>query len=63
MNSYIDAQCRFMLTSVDTFVTACELAAKKDDGKISREEERILHAIRKASEKYKSKISKIIREP
>ena len=52
-----------MLTSVDTFVTACELAAKKDDGKISREEERILHAIRKASEKYKSKISKIIGEP
>ena len=59
MNSYINAQCRLMLASIDTFVTACEMAARKDDGKISKEEEKILNSIRKASEKYKSQISKI----
>lgn len=59
MNSYIDAQCKNMLFTVDTFVQACQLAAMKDDGQVSKEEQKALKRIILAAEKFKSKIRKI----
>ena len=40
MNSYIKAQILNITTMTKTFEQACEMAAMKDDGKISREEEK-----------------------
>ncbi len=51
MNSYIKAQILNITTMTKTFEQACEMAAMKDDGKISREEEKQLKKIKAASQK------------
>lgn len=48
-----------MITMVETFEQACKLAALKDDGTISREEEKALRKISKTAEKFKAELSKI----
>ena len=40
MNTYIHAQILNMPAMVQTFERACEMAAMKDDSKISRDEEK-----------------------
>ena len=42
MNTYIHAQILNMQAMVQTFERSCEMAAMKDDGKISRDEEKQL---------------------
>lgn len=59
MNTFIQAQCRNMIMMVKTFEHACQMAAHKDDGKISREEEKTLKAITAAAEKFKKELTKI----
>ena len=59
MNTFIQAQCRNMILMVQTFEQACNMAAQKDDGKISREEEKTLKAITAAAEKFKKELKKI----
>lgn len=59
MNQYITAQCKNMITMVETFEQACKLAALKDDGTISREKEKALRKISKTAEKFKAELSKI----
>ncbi len=61
MNSYIDAQCRNMIAMVSTFEQACTMAAMKDNGKISTEEEKSLKKIRASAKKFKEELSKITR--
>lgn len=62
MNSYIDAQCRHMVAMTDTFTNACLLAARKDDGVISKEEERTLKMINVATEQFKKSLNKIMQK-
>lgn len=52
MNSYIHAQILNMIAMVRVFEQACQSAATKDDGKISREEEKQLKKIKTASQKF-----------
>lgn len=59
MNYYIDAQCKNMIAMVKTFEAACEIAAKTDDGKISKEEMKQLKKIQAAADKFKKELSKI----
>ena len=59
VNSYIDAQCKNMVLTVDTFVQACQLAAVKDDGQVSKEEQKALKRIMTAAEKFKAEIRKL----
>jgi hypothetical protein len=59
MNSYIDAQIKNISAMINVFVQSCEMGATKDDGKISREEEKTLAKIKKASEKFKTEINKL----
>lgn len=59
MNTFIQAQCRNMIMMVKTFEQACQMAAQKDDGKISREEEKALKSITAAAEKFKKELTKI----
>lgn len=49
MNVFLQIQCRNMIASVDIFMKACELAAKKDDGVISIDEQKTLNEIRQAA--------------
>lgn len=59
MNSYISAQILNMVTITKTFEQACELAAVKDDGQLSREEEKQLKKIRAASQKFRKELESI----
>ena len=59
MNTYIVMQCRNMIAMINTFEQSCKLAAQKDDGTISKEEEKTLKKIHAAAEKFKAELSKI----
>lgn len=59
MNTYILMQCRNMIAMINTFEQSCKLAAQKDDGTISREEEKILKRIHASADKFKSELTKI----
>lgn len=59
MNSYIQAQILNITTMTKTFEQACELASMKDDGKISREEEKQLKKIKAASQRFRKELEAI----
>lgn len=59
MNFYIDAQIINMKAIVKTFEQSCRMAATKDDGKISPEEEKILKKISAASQKFIKELDKL----
>lgn len=59
MNSYLDAQCRSIIATITAYEASCELAATKDDGKISREEKAALKKIKSAIAKFKKSIEKV----
>lgn len=59
MNSYVKAQILNIITITKTFEQACEMAAMKDDGKISREEEKQLKKIKTASQKFRRELTAI----
>lgn len=59
MNVYIKAQCQNMLTTVEIFEAACALAAKKDDGSISKEEAKTIKRIRNAAQAFKTELRRV----
>lgn len=59
MNSFIQAQILNITTMTKSFEQACELAAMKDDGKISREEEKQLKKIKAASQRFRKELESI----
>lgn len=59
MNFYIDAQIMNMKAMVKTFEQSCKMAATKDDGKVSPEEEKILKKISAASQKFIKELDKL----
>lgn len=52
MNVYIKAEITQMQLLLKNFESNCERAAKKDDKKIDKEEQKILAKIKKASKKF-----------
>lgn len=59
-NQYMQAQCRNMIAMIATFSQACELAAREDDGILSRAEERELKKIQAAAIRFKGELSKVM---
>lgn len=59
MNFYIDTQIINMKAMVRNFEQSCRIAATKDDGKISPEEEKILKKINAASQKFIKELDKL----
>ena len=58
MNAYIHAQIMNMQAMAKTFGQACELAAKKDDGRIDREEAKQLKRIQAAVSAFCKELEK-----
>ena len=52
MYSYIEAQIFNMKNMTKTFEQSCKMAAIKNDGKIDRDEERILKKINAATQRF-----------
>lgn len=61
MNLFIENQCRNMIQSIQVFKQSCEFAAKRDDGKVSKDEEKTLKQITKASDEFTKEIEKILK--
>ena len=59
MNSYIEAQIFNIKSMVKVFNQSCEMAAMKDDGKISKEEAKQLSKIKAAAERFCKELDKI----
>ena len=59
MNQYIHAQIVNMQTMAKTFGQSCELAAIKDDGKVSKEEAKQLKRIKAAVEAFCKELDKV----
>lgn len=49
-----------MLAAISAFSQACELAAREDDGKISKEEASSLRSIHAASQRFQSELLHVI---
>ena len=58
-NKYIEAQINNMMLSINTFCQSLEFLATKDDGMISKEEQKIIRQLNKASEKYKKSLEEV----
>lgn len=59
MNYYIEAQIFNIKSMVKVFKQSCEIAAQKDNGEISKDEEKQLKQIKAAAEKFCKELDKI----
>lgn len=59
MNTHIAAQITNITTMTKVFVQSCEMAATKDDGKVSVEEAKQLAKIKKAADKFMKELQAI----
>lgn len=59
MNSYLQGQVRNMIAIAGTFLQSCEMAARQDDGAISKDERKQLEKIDTATKKFISALQKI----
>lgn len=62
MNQFIAGQCRNMLNTVNLFKQSCEMAAKRDDGKISKDEARTLSRITKAADSFTKELEALLKK-
>lgn len=60
MNTFIQIQCRNMISSVHVFLQACELAAKRDDGLVSNTEQKTLNTIHAAAKVFIVELEKLL---
>lgn len=58
-NRFMSQQCQNMILSIGIFESACEMAAQKDDGVITKDEEKVLKRIQKAADQFKKELSKV----
>lgn len=63
MNYYIKAQIAHIIAITKTFEQSCEMAAKQDDGTISKSEEKALKKIKAATNHFIKDLEKISKEP
>lgn len=59
MNNYIRLQLSNMELYLNTFIKSCELAATKDDGMIDKQEQKELHKIKQAVERFKKDLKSV----
>ncbi len=62
MNTYIQMSIKTCIGYLDSFKQGMRMAAMKDDGAISREEEKLLKRLNKATEKYQRELSDMLDE-
>lgn len=59
MNTYIKAQILNMISMTRIFKQTCETAARKDDGVVTREEQKLLNEINKAADEFVKRLERI----
>ncbi len=51
-NPYLDIQIRNEVLQVESFLTFCKLAARKDDGTVDETEQKMLKQIEKSADRF-----------
>lgn len=59
MNVYLQSELSNMISLVKSFEKVCYLSTKKDDNMISKEEEKQLKKIKKASKRFVKELTKL----
>ena len=59
MNSFIRAQIINITTMATSFKEGCHLGAWKDDGKLSKEEEKLLRKIDETTDRFIRELAKL----
>ncbi len=59
MNTYMSMQINTMLSYLSSFEAAIVMAAKKDDGKIDRDEQKKIKEIQHASGQFRKVLMKV----
>ena len=59
MNVYLQSELSNMISLVNSFEKVCYLSTKKDDNMISKEEEKQLKKIKKASKRFVKELTKL----
>lgn len=59
VNSFLEMQIKNMIVTVQGFEQACQNAAMKDDGHISKAEEKALRKVRAAAAAFLSELQKL----
>ena len=59
MNYFIDGQIVNMISIAKTFEASCQMAATKDDGRTSRQEEATLRAIHESTQRFIKELKQI----
>lgn len=62
MNTYMQMSIRACIGYLDSFKQTMRLAALKDDGIITRDEEKILKRLNKATDRYERELSELIED-
>ena len=60
MNRFMKSQINTVLLSMKTLDKSIEMSARKDDGKISREEQKEIRKIRKAIADFEKKMNQLL---
>lgn len=58
-NTFLELQIKTMITTVQGFEQACQIAAMQDDGKISKAEEKALRKVRAAAAAFMVELKKM----
>lgn len=58
-NTFLEIQIKNMIVTVQGFEQACQIAAMKDDGKISKAEEKALRKVRAAAAAFMDELKKL----
>ena len=61
MNTYIRMQLNNMMSYLNGFEQACEMAAMRDDGVIDKQERKQVEQIKKACRQFRNELEKISR--
>lgn len=59
-NTFLQSQILNQIHMVESFKANCKIASMKDDGKTSKEEQKILDKINKESDAYIKSLKKLI---
>ncbi len=60
MNTYMEMSIKACIGYLDSFTQAIRMAALKDDGTVSKDEEKMLKRLNKATDRYKRELEDLI---
>ena len=61
MNNYLETSIRSAIGYLGTFEQAVKMAALKDDGEVTKDEEKLIKKLAKATQKYRDELESLLK--